>query len=117
MSYCNFGTDDHKCDIYAYENRGQWIIHVAENRLVGKCPRVAPLGSVPAETFLMQTTACNAFLATAKRKRIGLPHDGDSMYLDDLEDFAATLAMLRAEGYRFPNYVFEAINAEMEETV
>lgn len=43
---------------------------------------------------------------------VGLPQDGQHYLLDDLESFRAKMIELRKAGYRIPDYVFTAIDAE-----
>jgi hypothetical protein len=44
---------------------------------------------------------------------IGLPHDGETFHDPDLEAFLARLLGLARLGYRFPDYVVEAVREEI----
>jgi hypothetical protein len=40
MSFCRMSDDNWKSDVYAYEDDGGFVVHVAAKRLVGEIPEV-----------------------------------------------------------------------------
>jgi hypothetical protein len=120
MSYCRWSSDDYQSDLYCYEDAsGGWTTHVAGNRMVGRPPHedwtLLGKGDEAAAEFWVQHTAQMAWLETAEHAPIGLAHDGETFGDPTLEAFRERLLMLRQAGYRFPDYVLEAVDAEMAE--
>lgn len=109
MSYCRFSSDDWKCDIYAYESDMGYEIHVAARRIVGNVPTLPNPPEVSGQEWSAAYVAQSAFIKTAQREPITLPHAGESFTCPDLESFEARLRMLRELGYNVPDYVFEEI--------
>jgi hypothetical protein len=120
MSYCRWSTDSFSCDLYCYEDvSGGWTTHVAGNRVVGAPPHedwsLLNKGDAEAKVFWAQHEALMAFMATAERAPIGLPHDGETFNDGTLEEFKDRLLMLRAAGYRFPDHVLKEVDEEIAE--
>lgn len=116
MSYCRFSTDDFQCDLYCYESEGGYMTHVAGNRVVFK--EVLPPEidwEVDMEGYLARHNKIMSMVDKADRVAITLPHVGETFCDTTLEEFKDTLLMLKDAGYRFPDYVFERIEEEMEE--
>ena len=119
MTYCRWSSDDWQCDIFCGKNNGGYKIDVALNRPVFYEP-------LPPKVVYSEATAYEYFAREAKarmialfsgRERIGLPYDGVVFQEPDLPSVKGRLLMLREAGYRFPDYVLEAIECEMREGV
>lgn len=116
MSYCRWSSNNFKCDVYCYEDvNGGYTTHVAGLRVVGKVPPEPDIRKVPVEVWLAAHEDQMAFLDTAKRKPIGLPHDGESFNDPTLEAFEERLRGLKEMGYYVPKHVFRAIAEEIKE--
>lgn len=115
MSYCRWSSDDFACDVYVYESTGDdWVTHVARNRPVGVVPPMPPFRADPAwaEEFIQAHQAQHEFLKTAPRAPLGLPHDGDSFSDATPGACAERLELLRAVGYRVPQYAIDELRQE-----
>ncbi len=118
MSYCRWSSDDFGCDLYCYgSDRGEET-HVASRRIVGEIPKVGPFprGDAPKEeweAFAARHKAQSEWLKTCEREPIGLAYDGESFLDHSPAEFLETLLMLRAAGYRFPDYVIEDAREEI----
>ena len=116
MSYCRFSSDDFACDLYCYEDvSGGWTTHVAGNRIVGDVPSIKGWHQMPPDEMAAAWEAQHKFLDACERQPIGLPHDGEMFNDPTLEDFRERLIYLRGVGYRFPDYVLEAVDEEIAE--
>jgi hypothetical protein len=126
MSYCRWSSNNWDCDLYCYEHvDGGFTTHVAGNRVVGDVPKdmdFPPAGTSKdevakwAEEAVVSHRAQMAFLETAERKDIGLPHDGETFSDPDLESFLARVTSLRDMGYHVPDFVIESIKDEIAST-
>lgn len=115
MSYCRWSSNDWDCDLYCYEHVGGYFaIHVAGNRTVGEIPKVPWILDTPNDVWLAARHAQMAFLETAERVNIGLPHDGETFEEPDLESFRSRIVYLRGLGYHCPDGVLEAIDEEIK---
>jgi hypothetical protein len=114
MSYCRWSSDDFQCDVYVYDGGGGWTTHVAGNRPVGAVPPTPPKRNDPAwpREFLAAHQAQMAFLETCERVAITLPHAGESFHDDTPGECADRLEMLRALGYKVPQYAIDELRAE-----
>lgn len=122
MSYCRWSSDDFGCDLYCYGSDRGYETHVASNRAVGEIPKVGgfPPPDAPQEewtAFAARNQAQLDWLSTCERKPIGLAHDGESFTDTTAGEWLATLTMLRAAGYRFPDYVLDDARAEIADSV
>ncbi len=117
MSYCRWSSDNFDCDIYAYEScYGGFQVHIATNRYVGEIPKVnynLIQNDKTHQQFIEQRKAQSKFLENNVSKPIGLPHDGETFLYESLEDFKQAMIGFRKLGYRFPNYVIESIQEEI----
>lgn len=112
MSFCRWSSDDWACDIYAYESKEGFIIHVAKNRVIGDVPKLGASPENPNDKeacaeWLRAYEAQMEFMRTAKYEDIGLPLDGETYVLDGPDAYRAKMLELRAAGYRFPDYALE----------
>lgn len=110
------------CDLYCYESTDGWITHVAGNRVLGDIPKEPSWDLLdPASPdfdlakWIEQHNAIMEFLDKAERVDIDLPYAGEHFIDDDLPSFKSRLMMLRSVGYRFPDYVLEQVDEEMNE--
>jgi len=86
MSYCRWSSDNWQCDLYCYDDiSGGITTHVAGYRCV-----------------------------KGRKRRIGLPHDGERFNDPDSKSFLRRLLYLRSLGYRFPDYVIEQVKKDIE---
>ncbi len=118
MSYCRWSCNDFQCDLYCYEDcAGGFTTHVAKNRRIFKEP-IPPDIEFTAENqdaWLERHNKIMAMCDDCDFMPIGLSCDGENLNDDTLEDFLATLLMLKAEGYRFPDYAIERVRSEIAE--
>jgi len=112
MSYCRFSSDDFSCDVYVYEGGSGFVTHVAGNRVIGDIPKVPQIGSCPNEEFMAAHRAQMAYLGTAEREDINLPHAGESMSHDTADDCADNLESLRAIGYNVPQSAIDRLRED-----
>lgn len=120
MSYCRWSSMDFKCDLYCYEHvDGTWTTHVAGNKVVSPIFPDAPWALLTKGgrigMFIWRHWH-NLHMFTVRRgirRDIGLKYDGETFKDDSPEAFKETLLMLRAEGYKFPDYVLEAVDEEI----
>jgi hypothetical protein len=116
MSYCRWSCDNFNCDLYCYEDAsGGWTTHVAGNRHIGECPGWS-WEDTP-EKMVADVQAQYEWLQSCAREKITLPHAGATFNDPTIEGFRARLLALREIGYRFPDYVLAAVEAEIAEGV
>lgn len=119
MSYCRWSSNDFQCDVYVYESVGDsFVIHVAGNRQTPDTPPPPSVGDwykrgeQGITDYIEREKAVEAWLATAERKRIGLPHDGESFEEPDAATCADRLEYLRGLGYNVPQFAIDALREE-----
>jgi hypothetical protein len=112
MSYCRWSSDDFQCDVYVYDGGGGWTTHVAGNRPVGAVPATPEPNSGNFQEFMAAHRAQMAFLETCERANITLPHAGESFHDDTPGECADRLDMLRALGYKVPQYAIDELRLE-----
>lgn len=123
MSYCRWSSDNFACDLYCYESADGFVTHVAGNRIIGDIPKISLFPTDGEDTkawaakFTEEMKAQHAFLDTCEREPIGLPFDGQTFTDPTLAEFRARLIGLREAGYHFPDYVIEAVDEEIAQTV
>lgn len=117
VSYCRFSTDGFQCDLYVYESAEGYMIHTAQNRIVGEVPRMPSIFDVTAEEWTRQHRKQMEFIRTAKREKIEGEFANNTFIERDLEDAIARLEMLRAAGFRFPDDVLTALREELEDEI
>lgn len=112
MSYCRWGSDDWKCDLYCYHStHGDYITHVAGRRHIGVPENPYKIASKKWWLFHQKQMD---FLKTAELKKIGLPYDGESFSDPDLESFLERVNCLKETGYHLSFFVFESIELDLE---
>jgi len=117
MSYCRFSSNNFRSDVYAYEScMGGYTVHVASNRFVGTIPQVPPLpdptDKAAFDRWMAAHRAQLAWLETAEREAIKLPHAGETFNEPDLDALLARLQSLAAAGFCVPA---TAINLVLQE--
>lgn len=89
------------------------MVHIAGNRVVGDIPKTEHLFERDTlDEFFEAHKKQMAFLETAEREPIGLPHDGESFVLDSAQQAAEKLKELKAIGYRVPDYAIKKLEDE-----
>lgn len=115
MSFCRMSDDNWKSDVYAYEDDGGFVVHVAARRLVGDIPEAPHILDVGPEVWGKAHQAQMAAVSAAERVPIGGPHDGESFRYATLRELHDGLLQLRADGYHVPDFALEAIEEELNE--
>lgn len=115
MSFCRMSDDNWKSDVYAYEDDGGFVVHVAARRLVGDIPEVPHILDVGPEVWGKAHQAQMAAVSAAERMPIGGPHDGESFRYATLRELHDGLLQLRADGYHVPDFALTAIEEELNE--
>jgi hypothetical protein len=118
MSYCRWSSSNWRCDLYIYESDSGWMIHVARNRIVGRVPDIVwPVDKSPeaVERFAVTHKAQMDFIATADRKPIGLPHDGETFCASSASECADLVELLIRTGYHAPASVVMTLREEAAE--
>ena len=95
MSYCRFSDDNWKSDVYCYESKDGFELHVASNRLAGDIPEVPYILDVGPEEGGRAYQAQMAAVSAAERVPIGGPHDGERFLYRSLSDLHNALTELR----------------------
>jgi hypothetical protein len=111
MSYCRWSTNSFGCDLYCYDDvAGGHTIHVASSRRVSVPTVELKVGADNKPTNLTE------YMDEISRcvEKIGLPYDGTTLRCATREEFLDTLKELRRVGYRFPDTVIEAVQAEID---
>lgn len=120
MSYCRWSSMGFKCDLYCYEHVGGfWATHVAGNKIVSPIFPEAPWklirGGYLGRLLFGWWHRLHMFTVShGIRRDLTLPHAGASFQDSTLEEFKATLLMLRGLGYRFPDHVIERVDEEID---
>lgn len=117
MSFCRWSSNNMHCDLYCYEHvDGTFTTHVACNRIVTPVFPHPPLRrwvtKIPGLWRVWSALHHYSVMHSARRP-IGLAWDGETIKDDTAADWKETLLMLRAAGYRFPDYVIEAADEEI----
>lgn len=118
MSYCRWSSDNSKCDIYAYEAEDGFYIHVANMKIVGD-PPVADISLVQkgaTDEYMRQYKDRSKWMDAAEYVCIGLPFDGKTFVMPDIEEFYRKMKELKEIGYHIPEGIIESIEAEIKET-
>ncbi|MBK1666554.1 hypothetical protein CKO28_00670 [Rhodovibrio sodomensis] len=121
MSYCRFSTDSFRCDLYVYETESpdddpRFTIHVAGNRIPEDAPRLPELTAKSIEDYVAAYRELTDYLLSCPRTPIDAPYAGETLLIGSLEELRAKLIELRDLGYRFPDAVLDAVDAEIAES-
>lgn len=115
MSYCRFSSDNWKSDVYVYESKEGYVIHIASNRFAGDIPSLLSWNDATSDEYFARHKEQIDFVATTQRVAINGAFDGQDFTLATLEELRDLLRSLTAAGYHVPEYVFETIAEEMNE--
>lgn len=121
MSYCRWSTDDFQCDLYCYEDcMGGWTTHVAASRIAWTEPLPPEDGDIMGDEeqvkrWMQRHNKVMELVRTSPKQNIGLPYDGQTFNDEDLPSFLNRLQHLKEVGYQFPDFVIEAVKAEIAE--
>ena len=115
MSYCRFSSDNWKSDVYVYESDNGFEVHVAASRVVGDIPPLLELSEENREAYSDRYQEQMTAVSTAERVPINGPHDGKSFTFGTVQELFYCLKGLQEAGYHVPQFVFEAIEEEMNE--
>ena len=115
MSYCRFSGDNWKSDVYCYESKDGFELHVAGMRHSGNIPPLLEWGAVSTEQWFIRYHEQADAVSAAELVPIGGPHDGESFLYPTLDDLYNALLELRFDGYHVPDFALEAIKEEMAE--
>lgn len=122
MSYCRWSSMDFKCDLYCFEHvAGHYQTYVAGNKVVSPIFPDAPWklltkgGRIGMWLWGWWHRLHMFTVSHGIRRDITLPHAGASFEDETLEEFKGTLLMLRSTGYRFPDYVLQAVDEEIQD--
>lgn len=111
--------DGNTSDLYIYESVYDCVtIHVANRRRVGiqDAPHPPSIKSCSVEEWLEHEQVYRSWLEMHEDFQvIGLPHDGASFDFKDPDELKQVLDLLREEGYRFPDHVFELLEEYRKE--
>lgn len=114
MSYCRWGSDNFRCDLYIYEDvAGGYTTHVAANRHNEPIPEITADILKDRDAFCEQHKAQMDYLECADTKPIGLKYDGDTFRDETLEELLERVKMLREAGYNCPDEVVKDIEEEI----
>lgn len=127
MSYCRFSSNDFQCDLYVYESEEGYVVSVAANR-VELLTTLPELGDEPdhetstedeRRAFVNQIVARHTAVMQAlddpdkhRRTAIDLEYAGETQVFDGPKEAGEFIQKLRELGYRFPDYVLEALAVE-----
>lgn len=124
MSLCRWSCDSYRCDLYVYEGQDGYVTHVASGRYVDP-PVPSPYEWDECKRLLAEeagggawqraVTAFHAALEACAIEPIDLPHAGASFYDPDARSLRQRLTDLRELGYRFPDYVMDAVEEDINE--
>ncbi len=126
MSYCRFSTDCFRCDVYAYADvAGGWTIHVAARKRDIPADWRDPLEQMmdgldredekDMEARIAEYRGRYAAMEELPWFTLSAPSAGMTFHEGSLEAFRERMVLLRAEGLRFPDDVFDEIDAEIAE--
>ncbi|NTF16894.1 hypothetical protein G6L37_00445 [Agrobacterium rubi] len=110
MAWCTFSSDDYQCDLRLVSTLDGFLIMAAAERIIGDVPSTANLEADGLEDELNEAERRQiAFVRSAAREPIDLPHAGEEFRFDEYEDFVAKVRELVELGYRIP----EEVSAEL----
>jgi hypothetical protein len=117
MSYCRWSSDDHQCDIYAWEDcGGSFVIEVASSRRTPKEPfpeHVSPKKDF--DGWWARHQAVAKMIDDTESKPLGMAHDGERFTCDTPGVTADKMEYLRGLGYNVPQYAIDTLREEQEE--
>jgi hypothetical protein len=122
MSYCRWSSMNWTCDLYCYADiTGGWTTHVAPRRRIDAVPEDRQEDFIARKISIAEYTQLHSQQMIALQRipfePLRLPHAGETFHDSTLAQFKRRLLELRQLGYRFPDDVFDQIDAELAEEV
>lgn len=111
MSYCRFSSDDYQCDVYVYESKDGYEVHIASSRYVFSEPLPPPETPNTPESF-ERHKRINEIVGKSKTEPITLPFAGESHTIETAIDCAYVLIELKSIGYNVPQYAIDRLLSE-----
>lgn len=118
MSYCRWSSDKFRSDVYVYAcYDNTWTTHVAASKLLDEYPGPDPYSfeEIQKPDWQDKLKKFHEWLEKAERGPPPPAHAGKTFKDDTPQDCAATLRMLRTEGYHVPDGVIEELEQEKDE--
>ena len=113
MSYCRFSSDDWTCDVYVYEAAEGVCIDVASSRHVG-VPKLPKFENTT--DWWLKYQEQMKVVHEAELVKIGLSLDGKDFYGLTYQEAFDKLTEIKTVGYNVPEYVFIALQEDIDET-
>jgi hypothetical protein len=126
MSYCRWSSDNWTSDVYVYYNVSNlYCIHVAGMRIEGieNLPRnneldrkfwADELDEDEMKQYQELYESQMRFIDSCPQVKIGGKYDGDSFYLETIEDLIEKLEDIQSHGYHVPTWLFDDLREECE---
>jgi hypothetical protein len=111
-TFCDWTTDDLRCDLYAHEDAGAYVVHVATARVAVDVPRMPYAAKVPDYCRLAQQRTRH--LAETPMARIDGPCDGATFKERSMGGLLHRMIWLRTQGYRVPDFVLDGVHHRIE---
>jgi len=118
MSLCRFSCMNHSSDLYIYQdNRGDYTytVHVATNRLKSSPPECLMTSKAFNRVKLARDKQRRDFFESVERESINHSLAGAMIEVDSPEELLQKLSHLKECGFKYPDYVEDAINCDIEE--
>jgi hypothetical protein len=105
---CKWSSDNYRCDLLVHTcGDDGWLTHVHNTRYAGPIPAVDD--DAVAVEWVEQSNRRMEALTGTERVRIHGFCDGASFHDATTEALAARLVMLQSGGYRFPDWLLDAV--------
>lgn len=116
MSYCRWSTNDFQCDLYIFDVGYGISINIAGNRVKFSepLPEKVAFDIENLGPYTDRDREVSRIVQNSERENINLPYAGEAFVLSP-EETINFLHELRELGYRFPDYVIETIQEEIDE--
>ena len=114
MSYCRFSDENFKSDVYVYETKNGYVVHVASNRVVGDITPIPIFDSEDTDPFFAAHKQQMIDMESATHVDIGGLFDGDTFTCVELSDLLSVLHKIADAGYHVPHWVIPMVEEELE---
>ena len=119
MSYCRFSTEDHKSDVYIYEDVYLGLtVHIARSRYVidrSKLPPPIPYSPETIEEFTARSHLVSKILNESEMIPIDNEHAGRTYSFNNIEDCIKLLEDLERQGFYVPKTAMAILREELKE--
>lgn len=106
MAWCTFSSNDYQCDLRLVSTPDGFLIMVASERVAGDIPPTMHLNAEGLEHEFAEAERHQiAYVRSADRDPIDLPHAGQEFRFEEYDDFVAMVRELVDLGYRIPDEV------------